>query len=131
MATIVEKYTKQERARISEEHQRLLKAYNGVRALKRLPDAVVVVDMLHDHLAIKEARRLKIPIAALADTNSNPNLAEFPVPSNDDARLAVSYMMSRFADAVLAGIEEAKRAEAAEAEKQAAAGGEHAADSGK
>lgn len=127
----LEKYTKQERARIGEEHQRLLKAYNGVRALKRLPDAVIVVDMLHDHLAIKEAHRLKIPVVALADTNSNPNLAEFPVPSNDDARLSVSYMMSHFADAILVGIEEAKRALAAEAERQATAASERAPDGGK
>lgn len=117
----LEKYTKQERARISEEHQRLFRAYNGVRTLKRLPDAVVVVDMLHDHLAIEEARRLKIPVVALADTNSNPGFAQYPVPSNDDARLAVQYMMGRFADAILEGAEEARRALAAEAEKRALA----------
>ncbi|MBI4135049.1 MAG: 30S ribosomal protein S2 [Candidatus Sungbacteria bacterium] len=115
----LEKYTKQERARIGEEYQRLLRSYNGARTLKRLPDALVVVDILHDSLALEEAHRLKIPVVGLADTNSNPNALEFPIPSNDDARLAIQYMMSRFAGAVLQGIEEVKRAEAADAEKKA------------
>lgn len=116
----LEKYTKQERARIMEEHASLVKIHNGLRRLKRLPDALVVIDTLQDHLAVAEANKLKIPVVALCDSNANPNLVQYPVPSNDDARLAVDYMSERLAEALLEGREEAKRVQAAAKEKEAA-----------
>lgn len=115
----LEKYTKQERARINDEYQGLLKVHNGLRLLKRMPDALIVIDTLQDKLAVSEARRMRVPIVALVDTNANPNLVQYPVPSNDDARLAVTYMTGRFANAILEGAAEAKRQAALAKEKEA------------
>ena len=115
----LEKYTKQERARIDILHQSLVKVYDGLRLLKRLPDAMIVIDAVHDHSAVAEAKRTKIPIIALADTNTDPRLIQYPIPSNDDARLAVEYMTGRMAAALDAGKLEAERtALLAKAEKE-------------
>ena len=117
----LEKYTKQERARIDDEYQSLYKVYNGIRLLKRTPDVVIVIDAVHDNAAVNEARRIKIPVVALADSNTDPRVITYPIPSNDDARLAVTYMAGRLAGALEKGVEEAKRAEVANREKQEAA----------
>lgn len=116
-----EKYTKQERARINDEYQSLLKTYAGLRKLKRLPEALIIIDTTHDRIAVNEAQKVRIPIVALIDSNADLNAVQYPVPSNDDARLAVNYMMERFAAALKAGAEEAARAaaEALERERQA------------
>lgn len=124
----LEKYTKQERARIMEEHASLVKVHNGLRRLKRLPDAIIVIDTLQDHLAVAEANKLKIPVVALCDSNANPNLIQYPIPSNDDARLAVDYMSERLAEALLLGREEAKRAQALAKEREIAVAAEKAAE---
>ncbi|MBI2055073.1 MAG: 30S ribosomal protein S2 [Candidatus Sungbacteria bacterium] len=115
----LEKYTKQERARINDEYQSLLKTYNGLRLLKKMPDAVIVIDTTQDKLAVSEARRMRIPIVALCDTNCDPNSIQYPVPSNDDARLAVQYMAERFAEAAINGQAEYKRAEVIAKEREA------------
>ncbi len=115
----LEKYTKQERARIDILHQSLAKVYDGLRLLKRLPDAVIVIDAVHDHSAVAEAKRTKIPIVALADTNTDPRSIQYPIPSNDDARLAVEYMTGRMAAALSLGKLEAEQVAAlAKAEKE-------------
>ncbi|MBI3627286.1 MAG: 30S ribosomal protein S2 [Candidatus Sungbacteria bacterium] len=108
----LEKYTKQERARINDEYQSLVKVHDGLRLLKKMPDAVIIIDTLQDNLAVNEARKVRIPIVALSDTNTDPNLVTYSIPSNDDARLAVGYMTERLAEAILEGAEEAKRVEA-------------------
>lgn len=100
-----EKYTKKERARKDEEITRLCRFFDGLRTLKRLPDAVMVVDTTHDTTAVREARKMKIPVVALCDSNADIKLIDFPVPSNDHALPAVSYMLGKFAEA----IEEGKR----------------------
>lgn len=117
----LEKYTKHERARIMDEHQSLLKNLNGLRRLTRVPDAMIVIDAVHDHLAVAEARRMKVPVIALADSNTNPELIQYFVPSNDDARLAVEYMTKRFQEAVEEGLLDLKRAELEAKEKERAA----------
>lgn len=100
-----EKYTKKERMRKEEEIVRLKRFFDGLRTLTRLPDAVLVVDMTHDTTAVREARRIRIPIVALADTNSDITGIDYPIPSNDDSLSAVTYMMRRIETA----IEEGKR----------------------
>lgn len=100
-----EKYTKKERARKDEEITRLRRFFDGLRTLKRMPDAVMVVDTTHDTTAVREARKMKIPVVALCDSNADISLIDFPVPSNDHALPAVSYMLTKFAEA----IEEGKR----------------------
>lgn len=98
-----EKYTKKERMKKEEEIQRLKKFFDGIRTLKRLPDAVCVIDITHDDTAVREARRKGIPIVALVDTNSNASLVDWPIPSNDDALPAIRYMMGKIGEAIEEG----------------------------
>jgi small subunit ribosomal protein S2 len=105
-----EKYTKKERLDKDEEIIRLQKMFHGLRPLKRLPEAVFVVNMIEDETPVREARRLKIPSIALTDTNSNVSLLDWPIPSNDDAMPAVKYMVERIGQAIEEG---KKMAEAA------------------
>lgn len=100
-----EKYTKKERARKDDEITRLRRFFDGLRTLKRMPDAVMVIDTTHDTTAVREARRMKIPLVALCDSNADIGLIDFPVPSNDHALPAVTYMLAKFTEA----IEEGKR----------------------
>ncbi len=100
-----EKYTKKERARKDEEITRLRRFFDGLRKLTRMPDAVVIVDTTHDTTAVREARKMKIPVVALCDSNANADLIDFPIPSNDHAFPAVSFMLGKFSEA----IEEGKR----------------------
>lgn len=106
-----EKYTKKERMKKEEEIERLTKFFGGVRTLKRMPDAVFVVDTTHDLIAVNEARKVKIPVIALVDTNSNADLVTWPIPANDDALPAVRYMCGRILAAIEDGIREAKAAQ--------------------
>lgn len=98
-----DKYKKKERLKKDEELERLKKNFDGLRTLKRLPDAVFVVDITQDTTAVMEAKRMKIPVVALVDTNSNANLIDWPIPSNDDALSAVRYMVGRIGDAIADG----------------------------
>lgn len=102
------KYTKKERMKKEEEIVRLSRIFDGLRVMKRIPDAVFIVDITHDDTAIREARRMKIPVVALCDTNSNADLVKYPVPSNDDALLAVRYMVQRIGQAIEEGQREQK-----------------------
>lgn len=103
-----EKYTKKERMKKEEEIVRLKKIFDGLRAMKRLPDALFIVDITHDDTAVREARRVKIPIIALCDTNSNLDLIQYSIPANDDALPAVRYMVGRIGAAIEEGLREQK-----------------------
>lgn len=98
-----EKYTKKERLDKIEEINRLHKMFHGLRPLKKLPDAVFIVNIIEDETALREANRLKIPVIALVDTNSNNILVDWPIPSNDDSLPAVQYMVSRVGEAIEEG----------------------------
>jgi len=104
------KYTKKERMKKEEEIVRLNKIFNGLRTLKRLPDALFIVDINEDSTAVREARRMKIPIAALCDTNSNADLIDWPIPANDDALPAVQYMVGRIGQTIEEGLKEKSEA---------------------
>lgn len=97
------KYTKKEKIRLEKKLARLHHVFDGMRTLKKLPDILFVVDISHDDLPVREARRMNIPIVALTDTNTDPNIITYPVPSNDDALPAVRYMVGRIKDAILEG----------------------------
>lgn len=103
-----EKYTKKERMKKEEEIVRLKKNFDGIRTLTRLPATVFIVDINEDSTAVREARRLKIPIVALCDTNSNADLVDWPIPSNDDALPAVRYMVGRIGETIEEGQKEQK-----------------------
>ncbi len=97
------KYTKKEKIRLEKKLARLHHVFDGMRSLKKLPDILFVVDISNDDLPVREARRMKIPIVALTDTNTDPNIITYPIPSNDDALPAVRYMVGRIKEAILEG----------------------------
>jgi len=94
---------KKEVGRLDEEIERLNRHFGGVKEMTRLPAALFIVDTPKEHIAITEALRLGIPLVAMCDTNSNPDVIDYPIPSNDDAIRAVKLITSRLADAVLEG----------------------------
>jgi small subunit ribosomal protein S2 len=81
-------------------HQKVL---NGVRDMHRVPDAVFIVDIHHEIIAAKEARRLEIPIIGVADTNADPDFVDWLIPGNDDAIRAIKLILSTMADAIIEG----------------------------
>ena len=109
-----EKYTKKERLKKGEEIERLDKFFGGVRNLKRIPEAVFVVDITHDEIAVDEARSVHVPVIALVDTNSDVRTVNWPIPANDDALPAIRYMCGKILGAIEEGMREAKAAKAAE-----------------
>jgi len=116
-----EKYPKKEQIQKEKEIAKLTKNFDGLRRLTRLPDAVVIVDIVHDDLALREARRIKVPVVALTDTNTDPRLVQYPIPANDDARTAVLFMLERMAAAIRDGMRAAEQAPAAEQQTPAPA----------
>ncbi|WP_341758917.1 30S ribosomal protein S2 [Candidatus Tisiphia endosymbiont of Ptychoptera albimana] len=100
-------YTKKEILEMTRKKDKLLKSLGGIRHIGTKPNLLVVIDTNKEHLAIQEAVKLGIPIIAIVDTNSNPDNIDHPIPGNDDAIRSIRLYCSLFADAVLAGIEEA------------------------
>lgn len=94
------KYTKQERVRISKEMEGLEKKFEGVKNLERIPDAIFVIDMIKDKLAIKEAKMSKIKVFAIADTNADPSLVDCFIPANDDSVSSVKYILEELKTAL-------------------------------
>jgi small subunit ribosomal protein S2 len=99
----LERLPKKEASRIEEQISRLNRLLGGIRTLTRLPDAVFVVDPDREHIALAEAVRLQVPIVAMVDTNCDPTVISYPIPSNDDAIRAIRLITSRIADAVIEG----------------------------
>ncbi|MBI5284602.1 MAG: 30S ribosomal protein S2 [Chloroflexi bacterium] len=94
---------KKEAGKILEEIERMNRYFGGIKTMKRLPGALFIVDPPMERIAVTEAIRMRIPIIAMCDTNSNPDEVDFPIPANDDAIRAVKLIASRMADAVLEG----------------------------
>jgi small subunit ribosomal protein S2 len=95
--------SKKEIARLDKEKRRLQKNLDGIRDMQRLPDVVFIVDTQHEQIAVDEARKLRIPLIGIVDTNCDPDQVDFAIPGNDDALRAIRLFASRIADAVLAG----------------------------
>jgi len=89
--------------KIEEEIERLNRHFGGIKEMTKLPAALYIVDPSMEYISVQEANRTGIPIVAMADTNCNPNLLDYPIPSNDDAIRAVRLVTARIADAVLEG----------------------------
>lgn len=90
----INNYVKQEQSVIRREAARLAKFFDGIRAMDKIPGAMFVVDIKREHNAVAEARRLKIPVVAIVDTNCDPDLVDFPVPGNDDAIRSVRMILA-------------------------------------
>jgi len=87
------KYTKQERVKIFKEMEGLEKNFEGTRNLGRIPDAIFVVDMVKDKLAVKEAKMRDVVVTGIADTNVDPSVADYFIPANDDSISSVTYIL--------------------------------------
>lgn len=99
----MERLPKKEVSRLLAEKERLEKFLGGIKDMRRLPDALFVVDPRKEHIAVQEARRLGIPIVAIVDTNCDPDEIDVIIPGNDDAIRAVKLLTGKMADAVLEG----------------------------
>ena len=97
----LEKYTKKERSLFDKELEILRKKFEGVKNLSKLPDAVLILDLKKDITCAKEARRKGIKIIAVADTNIDPTLADYPIPANDDAISSISYILEKVKETIL------------------------------
>jgi small subunit ribosomal protein S2 len=95
--------SKKEIARLEKERRKLSKNLDGIRSMSRLPDAVFVVDTKHEQIAVDEARKLKIPVIGVVDTNCDPEEVDFVIPGNDDALRSIRLFAAGIADAVLSG----------------------------
>lgn len=95
--------SKKEVARLEKEKRKLQRNLDGIRNMQRLPDAVFVVDTRREKIAVDEARKLKIPIIGLVDTNCDPDDVDYIIPGNDDALRSIRLFMTRMADAVISG----------------------------
>ena len=98
--------TKKERLTLTRERNKLEKVLGGIANLNRLPSAIFIVDIQHEHIAIAEAKRLGINTFAMVDTNSNPQLVDFPIPANDDASKSIGLITSYLTNAIKEGLEE-------------------------
>jgi len=100
--------SKREKLQITRQRQKLEKNLGSISDLTRLPAAMFVVDVLKEHIAVKEAKRLNIPVFAMVDTNSDPNVVDFPIPANDDASKSISLIVDIMVKAIQEGLEERK-----------------------
>ena len=94
-------YTKKEQSVLLKKKERLDNFLGGIKEMKKLPDAVFVVDPIEEHNAVAEARKLHIPVFALIDTNADPNTVDYPIPANDDAVRSIKLMVGAVADAIV------------------------------
>lgn len=100
---------KKERLMLSREKAKLENVLGGIADLTRLPAALFVVDIKREHIAIKEAHKLNIPVFAIVDTNSDPNQVEFPIPGNDDAYKSINLITKAIGQAIEEGLMERKK----------------------
>jgi len=99
---------KRERLMLTREREKLDKVLGGIADLSRLPAALFIVDVKREHIAVKEAHKLNLPVFAICDTNSNPELVDFPIPANDDASKSVALIVSIIGKAIEEGLSERK-----------------------
>jgi small subunit ribosomal protein S2 len=100
--------SKREKLQVSRQRAKLEKNLGSIADLTRLPAAMFIVDISKEHIAVHEARRLNIPIFAMVDTNSDPNLVDFPIPANDDASKSISLIIGILCQAIEEGLNERK-----------------------
>jgi small subunit ribosomal protein S2 len=89
----IKKYTKYEQSQIRKEIARMNEKMGGIKKMEKLPQAVFLIDIKENALAVKEARNIGIPIIALTDTNTDPTLINYPIPANDDALSSLKYIL--------------------------------------
>ena len=104
----LEKYTKKERGKIDLELRGFERKFGGIRDMEKLPDAVFVLSIEKDNIVIKEAREKNVKVIAVSDTNTDPTVADYPIPANDDALSSTRYILDRTKEVILKAKSEAK-----------------------
>jgi small subunit ribosomal protein S2 len=100
--------SKRERLQVTRQRAKLEKTLGSIIDLTRLPSALFIVDVTKEHIAVREAKRLGIPVFAMVDTNSDPSDIEFPIPANDDASKSISLIIGILCQAIEEGLNERK-----------------------
>lgn len=121
-----EALSKRERLQITRQREKLEKNLGSIADLSRLPAALFIVDICKEHIAVSEARRLNIPVFGMVDTNSDPDLVDFPIPANDDASNSIGVIVDVVTDAIREGLGERKLEREKEEAKDAAVKAEKA-----
>jgi small subunit ribosomal protein S2 len=117
-----ETLNKRERLFKQRQRDKLEKNFGSIVDMTRQPAAIFIVDILKEHIALAEAKRLNIPTFAMVDTNSNPRLVDFPIPANDDATKSISIIMEAICDSIREGLEDRKNSkDKADADDETAA----------
>ena len=114
----IERFPKKERLKLERLKAKLERNLKGIKDMESLPQALYIVDPVYEEIAVKEARKLGIPIIAIVDTNCDPDLIDYIIPGNDDAIRAVKLLTSKIADACLEGLEIYKEKVAAMSDKE-------------
>ncbi len=99
-SNLYENLTKKETQMLNRERVKLADQHRGIKDMRRLPDAIIVVDAQYEDTAIREARRLDIPVIAIVDSNTDPNKVDYPIPANDDSIRTIQLIIAALADAV-------------------------------
>lgn len=105
-------YSKKEAAQLTREMNKLKKNLEGVRDMDAIPSAIFIIDSKNEEIAVKEAKKLGVPVVALVDTNCDPDVIDFPIPGNDDAIKAIKLVVSIITDTIADGREHFKKGEA-------------------
>jgi len=98
---LFDKMLKKEALKIRRVHQKLQRSFSGIKNMNGLPDALFVIDSKHENIAIKEAKRLNIPVIGIVDTNSDPDYVDYLIPGNDDATRAIRIYLNNIADIII------------------------------
>ena len=98
--------SKKERLQLDRKRQKLEKDLGSISEMNRLPGAIFIVDIVKEKIAVLEAKKLGIPTFAMVDTNSDPNLVDFPIPSNDDASKSIDTILSYVAETIQKALQE-------------------------
>ena len=112
---------KRERLFKTRQREKLEKNFGSIADMTRQPAAIFLVDIIKEHIALSEAKRLNIPTFAMVDTNSNPKLVDFPIPANDDATKSISIILDAICGSIKEGLEERKASKGSEKEEVAEA----------
>lgn len=105
-----ETLNKRERLFKTRQREKLEKNFGSIADMTRQPAAIFIVDIVKEHIALNEAKRLNIPVFAMVDTNTNPKLVDFPIPANDDATKSIGIVLDTICGAIKEGLEERKSA---------------------
>jgi small subunit ribosomal protein S2 len=112
---------KREKLFKSRQREKLEKTFGSIADMTRQPAAIFIIDILKEHIALAEAKKLNIPTFAMVDTNSNPKFVDFPIPANDDATKSITIILDQICAAIKEGLEERKNTKGSEKDAEVVA----------